>query len=140
MQVRPRVTPGQIAGNCATFNSARGSVAQRGGSLVCSQPKHDAAHGRRCIKMVILVRDHHVDPAAPLGHKGTRSNVRLRPVAAANSGCRCLRSLRTMALLSRARWAFTGDPELPLLAQAASAARSAVRRWAASPGLIRNGP
>ena len=51
-------------------------------------PNADLACGasaRRClmaygaIKMANLVRDHHVDPAALLGHKGTRSNVRPRP-------------------------------------------------------------
>ena len=80
MQVRPRVTPGQIAGNCATCNFSEGfrNAARRKSRMF-------PAEARCCrmadgaIKMVNLVRDHHVDPVAPLGHKGTRSNVRLRP-------------------------------------------------------------
>jgi hypothetical protein len=39
-----------------------------------SEPKHDAASWHTgAIKMANLVRDHHVDPVAPLGHKGTRA-------------------------------------------------------------------
>jgi hypothetical protein len=80
MQVRPGVPPGQIAGNCATCNFSEGfrSAARRKSHMF-------RAEARRClvaygaIKMVNLVRDHHVDPVAPLGRKGTRSNVRSRP-------------------------------------------------------------
>ncbi len=80
LQVRPGVTPGQIAGNCATCNFSEGfrSAARRKSRMF-------RAEARRClmaygaIKMVNLVRDHHVDPVAPLGRKGTRSNVRPRP-------------------------------------------------------------
>jgi hypothetical protein len=79
MQVRPGVTPGQVAGNCATCNFSEGfrSAARRKSRMF-------RAEARRCfmaygaIKMVNLVRDHHVDPVAPLGHRGTRSNVRPR--------------------------------------------------------------
>ena len=80
MQARPGVTPGQIAGNCATCDFSGGSVAQRDG-----KSRMFRAEARRCliadgaIKMVNLVRDHHVDRVAPLGHTGTRSNVRPRP-------------------------------------------------------------
>ena len=44
--------------------------------------------------------------ARPQGHEKWYS---AEASVAANSGCRCLRSLRTMALFSRARRAFTGD-------------------------------
>jgi hypothetical protein len=80
LQVRPGVTLGQLAGNCTTCNFSDGfrSAARRKSRMF-------RAEARRClmaygaIKMANLVRDHHVDPVAPLGHKGTRSNVRPRP-------------------------------------------------------------
>jgi hypothetical protein len=80
MQVRPGVTLGQLAGNGTTcnFSDEFRSAARRKSRMF-------RAEARRClmaygaIKMANLVRDHHVDPVAPLGHKGTRSNVRPRP-------------------------------------------------------------
>src|SRR5215472_2222589 len=64
------VTLGQLAGNCTTcnFSDEFRSAARRKSRMF-------RAEARRClmaygaIKMANLVRDHHGDPVAPLGHK-----------------------------------------------------------------------
>ena len=64
---------------------------------------------RGAIKMIRPVPDHHAGPRRLSRPERHEKYCSAKASAAANSGCRCLRSLRTMALLSQARWAF-GSP------------------------------
>jgi hypothetical protein len=72
------------------------------------------AEARRClmaygaIKMANLVRDHHVDPVAPLGHKG-REVMLGRGQRGGKFRLSLPKELAHDGLLSQARWAFTGD-------------------------------
>ena len=94
IEVRARVTLGQIAGDCATRDLGGGfrGAARR-------NPRMSPAQARCClmargaIKMISPVPDHHAGPFASPGQKGTRSTVRQRPArrqipaAAARGAC-----------------------------------------------------
>ena len=94
IEVRARVTLGQIAGDCATRDLGAGlrGAARR-------NPRMSPAQARCCpmargaIKMISPVPDHHAGPLASPGQEGTRSTVRQRPArrqipaAAARGAC-----------------------------------------------------
>ena len=60
------------------------------------------------IKVINPIRDYH-DPRRRSQSQRHENSCSAQASAAANSGCRCVSILRTWALFSRARWAFTGD-------------------------------
>ena len=67
---------------------------------------------RGAIKMISPVPDHHAGPRRLSWPERHEKYCSAKTSAAANSGCRCPRSLRTQALFSRTRWAFTRDISL----------------------------
>ena len=110
MQMRARMTLGQIAGDRAArdFSGGFRSAARRNPRM-----PRDAA---RCdlmacdaVEMISSVRDYHAAPRRLSWSKRHDKYCSAAASAAANSGSRCLRSSRTYALFSRPRRAFTRD-------------------------------
>src|SRR5215472_8564309 len=96
IEVRARVTLGQIAGDCATRDLGGGfrGAARR-------NPRMSPAQARCCltargaIKMISPVPDHHAGPRRLSRPERHEKHCSAKASAAANPGCRGPRSLRT---------------------------------------------